>query len=612
MNVFDLFASIKLDDSEYQEGLSSAGSALAGFGKTAAGGLASLAKTAVTTGADVTKAMISGAASTASLGDSIDKQSQKMGISAEAYQEWDFILQHSGSSIDAMNRGMVTLQKNAADNADKFKALGISEEEVAKMSTEELFAKTIEGLQGMGESAERTALANDLLGGAVKELGPLLNTSASDTEAMKQQVHDLGGVLSDEAVKGGAAYADSLQNMQTVFSGMKNTMMGSFLPSMTKTMDGITKVFSGDKGGINEISSGIKDFVSNIGETIPQFMEAGQDILEAFVGAITENLPEIAETGLEVISTLFETIIEQLPQIVESAVQIISTLVQTISEMLPTIIEAGIQLIVTLATSIAEQAPTLIPAILDGLLAMVDALIQNAPELLRAALTLIKALAQGLIDYIPQLIDRLPEIINSIIDFITGAMPEIIEAGIEITIAIAEGLIKAIPQLVQKLPEIITKIALGLLEGLAEIGEVGGRLIEGLWDGIGDKVQWIIDKIKGFGKKIIKGIKDVFGIHSPSKVFAEIGEYMGEGLGLGWDDAVSEVKDQMLDDMDMEGNVVMNTDVKGNKTAGGNTNGNTEGGDTIIPIYIGDTLIEELLIDAKKRITMRSGGMQAI
>ena len=159
MNVFDLFANIKLDDSEYEEGLSKAGSALAGFGKTAASGLATITKTTMAAGAAITGTMVAGAASTATLGDNIDKNSQKMGISAQAYQEWDFILQHSGSSIDAMSKGMLTLQKKAVDSAESFEALGISQEEIANMSTEELFARTIEGLQGMEEGAERTALA---------------------------------------------------------------------------------------------------------------------------------------------------------------------------------------------------------------------------------------------------------------------------------------------------------------------------------------------------------------------------------------------------------------------------------------------------------------------
>ena len=611
MNVFDLFASISLDDSEYTSKLEGAKNSLAAFGKTAASGVANVTKATLAAGAAIAGTVTAGAASTASAADNIDKASQKMGLSAEAYQEWDFILQHSGSSIDAMSRGMMTLQNAAAGSAEKFEALGLTQEQVASMSTEELFSATIEGLQGMEEGAERTALAQELLGGAAKELGPLLNTTAEDTAAMKEQVHELGGVMSDEVVKSGAAFQDSLQNMQTVFGGLKNTMMSSFMPSMTKAMDGITAIFAGDKGGVKMVTDGIRDFVKNIKNVVPQFMEAGKDILQAFVGAITESLPELAEVALEVIMSLFNGIIDNLPQIIDAAMQVVSTVIQTIAEMLPQIIEAGVQLIATLANSLAEQAPTLIPVILDGLMAMVNALIKNAPELLKAALTLIKALATGLVNYIPELIKEAPTIINALINGLLDMIPEIIGCAGELLVALAGGLIKAIPDLVKSIPKIIAAIAGGLLEGVKKIGEVGARLVEGLWNGIGDKVEWIKDKIKGFGKAVLNGIKSFFGIASPSKVMMQIGGFMGEGLGIGWQDAMDDVRKDMLDDMDLQGDVTVRKNVEDASTsAGEGAERAATGNEYIIPIYIGDTLIDELFIDARNRVTLRSGGLQ--
>lgn len=611
MNVFDLFASISLDDSEYTSKLGAAKDGLVSFGKTAASGVATVTKATLAAGAAMTGAAVAGAAQTASAADNIDKASQKMGLSAEAYQEWDFILQHSGSSIDAMSRGMMTLQNAAAGSAEKFEALGLTQEQVASMSTEELFAATIEGLQGMEEGAERTALAQDLLGGAAKELGPLLNTTAEDTAAMKEQVHELGGVMSDEVVKSGAAFQNSLQNMQTVFGGLKNTMMSSFMPSMTKAMDGITAIFAGDKGGVKMVTDGIRDFVNNIKNVVPQFMEAGKDILQAFVGAITESLPELAEVALEVIMSLFNGIIDNLPQIIDAAMQVVSTVIQTIAEMLPQIIEAGVQLISTLANSLAEQAPTLIPVILDGLRAMVNALIKNAPELLKAALTLIKALATGLVNYIPELVKEAPTIINSLINGLLDMIPEIISCAGELLVSLGVGLVKAIPELVKNIPKIIASIVKGLLEGIGKIGEVGVRLVEGLWNGIGDKVEWIKDKIKGFGKAVLNSIKSFFGIASPSKVMMQIGGFMGEGLGIGWQDAMDDVRKDMLDDMDLQGDVTVRKNIEDASTsAGEGAERAATGNEYIIPIYIGDTLIDELFIDARNRVTLRSGGLQ--
>lgn len=612
MNVFDLMATISLDDSEYQTGLSGAKDAASQFGSTVAEGFASAAKVTAAATAAVTGAMVAGAATTASYGDDIDKMSQKMGMSAEAYQEWDFIMQHAGTSIEALKPSMKTLATAAENGSDAFEKLGISEEELATLSQEDLFGRVIEGLQGMEEGTERTALTSELLGRGATELGPLLNQTAAETEAMKTQVHELGGVMSDEAVKASAAYQDSLQNMQTVFGGLKNSLMGNFLPSMTKVMDGVTAVFSGDKGGAAVIAEGIGEVIDNITETIPQFLEAGEEIIDALVGALTENLPQLAESALEIITTLVSGIIDQLPQIVEMAVQIITLLVTTIAQNLPMIIEAAVTLITTLATSLANEAPTLVPVILDAVILIVQTLIQNAPLLLEAALTLITALAQGLIDYIPELIDRLPEIIASIVETLVGMSGEILSAGIQLLIALGAGLIEAIPELVMNIPEIITAMVDGLLEGLGSFAEVGADLIEGLWNGIQDAKEWIMDKISGFADDVLDGIKDFFGIHSPSTEMAEIGDYMAQGLAKGWDDSVGDVIDKMNDDMDLEGNVQFEADTEGfDETptfAGSGAQLAGAAGDIIIPVYIGQTKLDEVLVRAEQLRNYRSGG----
>ena len=68
---------------------------------------------------------------------------------------------------------------------------------------------------------------------------------------------------------------------------------------------------------------------------------------------------------------------------------------------------------------------------------------------------------------------------------------------------------------------------------LDDIVEIGKNLVEGLWNGINDTTDWIVEKVKGFGNSVLTGIKNFFGIKSPSKVFAEIGKFLAEGLGIG-------------------------------------------------------------------------------
>ena len=144
----------KLDTSGISSGLGKIGS-LAGTGlKAAAAGVAAVTAAGVAAGT----AFVNAANATASYGDNVDKMSQKLGISAEAYQKWDFVLQQNGASIEGLQTSMKTLATQAQNNAEEFKALGITEEEVANLSQEELFERTIAGLQGMEEGTDFQSL----------------------------------------------------------------------------------------------------------------------------------------------------------------------------------------------------------------------------------------------------------------------------------------------------------------------------------------------------------------------------------------------------------------------------------------------------------------------
>jgi phage-related protein len=89
--------------------------------------------------------------------------------------------------------------------------------------------------------------------------------------------------------------------------------------------------------------------------------------------------------------------------------------------------------------------------------------------------------------------------------------------------------------------------------------EAGSNLIKGLWQGILNVKDWIWDKIKGFFGGIVDGIKNFFGIHSPSTLFAGLGKNMGEGIGVGFEDAMAQVSRDMRDaiptDFDVAANV---------------------------------------------------------
>lgn len=342
MNVFDISAKIGLDMSEYVNGLSEASKDASSFGdlmKNSFSSAMQIGAKAIGAVASETinfsKSLVDSVGELASLGDHIDKQSQKMNMSAQAYQEWDAIMQHSGTSIDSMQASMKTLANAAESDNDAFTALGMNLEEVKKMSSEELFAKTITALQNVESDTQRTYLASQLLGRGATELGALLNTSAEDTEKMRQRVHELGGVMSDEAVKASAKYQDSLQDMKTAMSGVTRGIKSEFLPSFTDIMDGLTSIFAGEEGGEKTLSRGI----SNAFTTLSNSAKKIRPIIEKFgtiaFETIEKNLPSIIRRTVGLVGRIATGVIESLPEILTSAGGVLETVGDSILEFLP-------------------------------------------------------------------------------------------------------------------------------------------------------------------------------------------------------------------------------------------------------------------------------------
>lgn len=521
----------------------------------------------------ISSALVGATNDVASYADNVDKMSQKMGISAEAYQEWEAVMQHSGTSMETLKASMKTMANAALTGNEAFQLLGISEEEVAELSQEDLFAKVISGLQEVGEGTERTYLASQLLGRGATELGALLNTSAEDTQAMKDRVHELNGVLSDEAIKAGAAFQDQLQDMQTASQGLVKQMMSEFLPGVTEVMGGLTDIFAGDTDkGAEGIANGISTTLEKVTAKLPEIMKVGSTIVLSLADSIIKNLPSVIRTGMEVIQTLILGISEMLPQIVTMAASVI----------------------VEIVNGLSEAAPVLIPAVLDAVMQAIFALIDNLPTILEAVLGLVESISSAVTTKgLPMLLEKLPDIIIGIVNFIISAIPQILTSVIQITLEIIKAFPSMLAQIVAALPKIIVgvidalisnlpmfidagiQLFVGLIGALPEIivalvdavpdiidgicdaftdpktlsamADSGKALMDGLINGIKSMISAVGDTVKNVATNIVDGFKDFMGIHSPSTVFEGFGENIDKGLANGINGGQSAVTSAMND-----------------------------------------------------------------
>lgn len=497
---------------------------------------AEVAAAAVTAMAAAASAAVAGivnaAGATAEYGDNIDKMSQKLGMSSDAYQEWDFIMQHSGSDIDKMTTSMKKLAEEVQEPTEKstaaFEKLGISIEQAKNMSQEDLFSATITALQSMESGTERTALATDLLGKSAMDLGALLNTSAEETEAMRQQVHELGGVMDEEAVGTAAAYQDSLQNVKTAISGVTRSIGADFMPSMIQIMNSVSQIAMGNLNAIKGAELGVDRFVDTIGKTAQKLTQTAQRILPVIVDAISKMLPSLLNAGLEIVKSLGSAILRNLPMLLRTAQTIIMNLASALLGELPRLIRVGLGVIAELAKGIADALPTLVPTIIDIALEIVDILTDpdTLSTLIDASIAIVIALTDGIIDSLPKLIERLPELVdqlvNGIIDNLDKLLdaavqvveqfagylfnPEnadkIVTAGMEIITKIVKGLGDALWEITKKVMEIAHEIADKL--GIGEYWEAGQKVIDDFMNGV--KAKW--DEWTGWWEDIGERIYD--------------------------------------------------------------------------------------------------------
>lgn len=521
----------------------------------------------------------------AEYGDNIDKMSQRLGLSYEGFQKWDYILGQSGVDIDSMQTGLKTLtnqlddaRNGSADAQARFEALGLSLEDISNMSREEVFESVISGFQQMEDSTERAALANDLFGKSGQNLTPLFNQSVEETQALAQAAEDLGLIMSDDAVKASADYQDALDTMQRSMAGLKNNMMGNFLPGITSVMDGLTELFTGDgDSGVAKITAGI----------------------DTIVEQMTANFPKILEVGMSIVQSLAQAVMDNLPALADAALQLVGTIASFILENLPTLIEVGLNMLITLADGIIANLPTIIPAVVDVVLTIVEKLTDpdTIVKLIEAALQIIIALAEGIIKALPKLIEKAPVIITNLLEALIRAIPVLLEAAGSIIATLGDGIINGLTAVAQWGADIIQTIKDAIMEKIEEAKTWGKDLIQNFVDGIKGAINLVGDAVKAVAQKI----KDFIGFSEPEEgPLSNFHTYAPDMIDLfteGLEDSKMKLQSTLTSVLELPQNGMQMQAVD----AGG-------GAPITIPVYIGEEKLDTIIVNAQSRYNLMSGG----
>lgn len=423
------------------------------------------ATTVVGTTVAASKTLVDSAKAVSEYGDEIDKTSQKLGLSKQAYQEWDYVMHLAGTEMSSMSTGLKTLTnklddaKNGSEDAQAmFDKLGISMDDISSMSREELFAKTIAGFQGMADSTERAALANDLFGKSGQNLTPLFNQSAEATQELIKEAHEYGMIMSDDAVNASAVFQDSLTKMENTIAGVKNSMIGDLLPSLTMVTDGLAKVFKGDMSGADMMAEGIKSIIEGLTNAIPTIISTMTTIITTVAQMLPELLTVLVTAIIDVMPQLTDGILGVLPTLLEAVYRLLTEVSTNLGNLISPIIDALPTLILQIATAIA----TYWPQIYAGIVQLMDQVVDHMPEIndkfVAILPELIQLIVKGLTDTLPILIEGFTLLFIGLAAAIPQMSVALLDAAPEITKALITGVTTSWPQFETGMKELFDRI----------------------------------------------------------------------------------------------------------------------------------------------------------
>ena len=286
----------------------------------------------------------------------------------------------------------------------------------------------------------------------------------------------------------------------------------------------------------------LKTAAENLGISLfdslePALSEAAQwgtDIITQLTTALDEGGPEaMLQAAGEIISDLAAGIAEQLPGLMQSGVDIITQLTQSLSDAMPAMLDTGAQVLGALVQGLSDSIPQLLSSAVQVISDFALYLADNADAIYDGGLQLVESLVVGITDNLPQLITAAAVLIARFVAAFISHLPKILECAGAMLTTLVDGIVRGAENLAEAALACVAEL-LGVWDGsMDDWGSIGVNIVKGIQDGI---LSWWDNLVSSVQEKVngmISTVKSLLGIHSPSKVFSEIGVNVCAGLAQG-------------------------------------------------------------------------------
>ena len=504
MNLMELFVKISVDDQASKD--------VSGISSKLGGGL----KTAANIGV---KAIT--AASTAIIG--------LTGLAIKNYAEYEQLAGGAEKIFNEMNP-----QTILNDAQDAYLSMGLSANQYLSVINDvgAAFASTMgdakgyeaakTGLQAISDYASGTGKNVDLL----SEKFMMITRSTSSYQSIADQFSGILPATSKdflEQAQAAGILSDQYTSLTEVpiaeYQAAVSEMLKQGVEDLGLAGNTAAEAMSTISGSLNATKAAWSNLVTGIVDDNADFEQLIDDFVEVAGATVGNLLPriEVALTGAgKLIEELFPIIMDRIPSI--------------ITNTLP---------------SILASAGNIVMTIIDGIIA-------NAPLILETAIDIVITLANGIAQALPELVPAIANLILYLVEVITKpeTLSALFDAALAIVVALAQGLIKSIPTLLKAGGQLAKGIVNAVRSAIGSMVSVGASIVEGLWRGVSNKIGWVTQKMASFGRRVIKSLKNFFGIHSPSTLMRdEIGRFLAEGVAVGFmeNDPMAQIETSLND-----------------------------------------------------------------
>lgn len=383
-----------------------------------------------------------------------------------------------------------------------------------------------------------------------------------------------------ETISGSIASAKGAFDNFLNGTGSPEALAESFITAGKNILRGLGEIVPRLLQTLPEVKNLIQENLvkSLSGDNLQKVVESGKNLAVSVVRGITENTPIFIQKGYELLSDFVDGFVKAIPNALPKILDFTQGIGDKLAEAAPVMIQKGFELLQKLVEGIVTAVPILIARVPEIISTFANIINDNFPTILMKGVQLLGQLVMGLIQAIPTLIANIPKIIRAIVDTLMafqwlnlgrniikflgdgiGAMKDfVVKKGFEVLTGLKNtlmnlpsalanigksamhGLGNTISGLVSYVKTAALKIVSGIESAILTLPgkmlSIGKNIVQGLWDGISDMTGWVISKIQGFGESVLGGIKDFFGIKSPSRLMRdEVGKYMAQGVGVGFE-----------------------------------------------------------------------------